>query len=181
MQEDGPSVGGDSDPGSACVPQRYPVAPHDRCFGCNPESADRVVQRFEWCPISSQVLGTAYFGPQAQGPPQHAHGGSLATVLDEAMGLAAFMGGQPCLSVQLNVSYRHAVPLGAWLRVVAKVDHRDGRKLSCRATLARDDGTVMAEAVGLFVLVLSPRAEAVAAMSVADRAQTWSRRRSPHD
>ena len=33
------------------------------------------------------IVGRAWFGPGAAGPPGHAHGGSIAAVLDEAMGV----------------------------------------------------------------------------------------------
>ena len=39
------------------------------------------------------LVGKIWFGPGAEGPPGHAHGGSMAAVLDEAMGAGAWLAG----------------------------------------------------------------------------------------
>lgn len=36
------------------------------------------------------LLAKVWFGPGTQGPPGHAHGGSMASILDEAMAAAPF-------------------------------------------------------------------------------------------
>ncbi|MBW2476490.1 MAG: PaaI family thioesterase, partial [Deltaproteobacteria bacterium] len=39
------------------------------------------------------LVARVWFGPVTEGPPGHAHGGSIAAVLDEVLGLAAFAAG----------------------------------------------------------------------------------------
>ena len=54
------------------------------------------------------AVGVAYAGgsgPPIEGPPGHAHGGSMAAVLDEAMGAAAWMEGHLVVAVRLATSF----------------------------------------------------------------------------
>ena len=58
------------------------------------------------------VVGRAWFGPGAAGPPSHAHGGSIAAVLDEAMGVAAWSRGYASVAARLEVDFVKMIPLG---------------------------------------------------------------------
>lgn len=91
------------------------------------------------------------FGDEKEGPPGHAHGGAIAAMLDETMGMSCFAAKRPGLAVNLNVNYKAAVPLGADVRFEGHVDKIDGRKTFAigRATLS--DGTIAAESSGVFV------------------------------
>ena len=57
------------------------------------------------------LSGKVWFGPEAEGPPGHAHGGSIATVLDQAMGHCAWYKGHPCVAGQFTVQFRSMAPL----------------------------------------------------------------------
>jgi len=97
-----------------------------------------------------RVLARVRFGPGCQGPPGHAHGGSIASVLDEAMGVCAWLGGHPALAARLEVAFRRPVPLGTVATAEAWVVGVEGRKVRIAARLTAD-GTLLAEAEGLFV------------------------------
>ena len=86
-----------------------------------------------------------------QGPPGHAHGGSLAAVLDEAMGRALWVMGHKVVAAHLEFDYRHPTPLDVPLRVEAWMDHRRTKSIVTKATLALPDGTVTVEGTGVFV------------------------------
>src|SRR5262245_51363894 len=58
------------------------------------------------------LVGKAWFGPGAEGPPGLAHGGSVAAVLDEAMGAACWQAGHPSLAARLSIEFRAMVRLG---------------------------------------------------------------------
>lgn len=58
------------------------------------------------------LVGKVWFGPGAEGPPGHAHGGSMAAVLDEALGAAAWMSGHPVVAAKLVTVFRRMLPLG---------------------------------------------------------------------
>ncbi len=92
------------------------------------------------------------FGPGAQGPPGHAHGGSMAAILDEAMGGAAWIEGHPVVAAELTMQFRKMLPLGTRCVVEAKVSGVDGRKVRVVGRLTQSEGdTVYAEAGALFI------------------------------
>lgn len=107
------------------------------------------------------LVGTAWFGPQAEGPPGHAHGGSISGVLDEAMGIAAWIKGHPVVAAQLTVNFQQMVPLGTEAAFEAWVERAEGRKLFTRGRLLAGK-TVLAEAQGLFIILPENRLEALA-------------------
>ena len=97
------------------------------------------------------ILVRAWFGRGAEGPPGYAHGGSVAAVLDEAMGAAAWLGGHASIAARISVDFRHLVPLGLDGLIEARVAGIEGRKVTTRARLLDEDGRVLAESDGLFV------------------------------
>ena len=96
------------------------------------------------------LLARAWFGPGAEGPPGHAHGGSVAAVLDEALGASAWLAGHQVVVARLVVDFREMVPLGTDATVEASVVAVDGRKVTCRARMTAG-ATLLAEAEALCV------------------------------
>ena len=86
------------------------------------------------------LVGKVLFGPGTQGPPDHAHGGSMAALLDEAMGGAAWLAGHPVVAAQLNITFRTMLPLGTRCLVMARVMEANGRKIKTTAELRSADG-----------------------------------------
>ena len=70
-----------------------------------------------------------WFGPETEGPPGHAHGGSMAAVLDEVLGLAAWAAGYPIVVGNLNISFRNLLPLQKVVTVECKIVSAEGRKV----------------------------------------------------
>jgi acyl-coenzyme A thioesterase PaaI-like protein len=70
-----------------------------------------------------------WFGPETEGPPGHAHGGSAAAVLDEVLGLAAWAAGYPIVVGNLNVSFRNLLPLQKVVTVESRIVSVEGRKV----------------------------------------------------
>ena len=62
------------------------------------------------------------------GPPGKAHGGIVAGLLDEVLGVAAMVAGGSGLTAGLDVRYRAATPCGVPLTITARLTGRDGRK-----------------------------------------------------
>lgn len=98
-----------------------------------------------------RLVGRAWFGPGAEGPPGHAHGGSIAAVLDEAMGAAVWLAGRIVVAVRLVTEFRRMLPLGTDALFEAWVTGAEGRKIAARGHLLDADGRPYAEAEGLFV------------------------------
>jgi len=102
-----------------------------------------------------RLKAKVWFGPGTQGPPGHAHGGSIASILDEAMGGAAWMGGRPAVALELTSRFRKMIPLGSVVTLTAEITGTDGRKIRTRARVEGEDGTLFAEGEALF-LALDP-------------------------
>lgn len=103
------------------------------------------------------LFAKAWFGPGAEGPPRFAHGGSVAAVLDEALGAVAWVSGYGVVVARLAVDMREMVPLGIDATVRAVVERVDGRKVYCRARLTEGD-TLFAEGEALCIVLQPERA-----------------------
>jgi acyl-coenzyme A thioesterase PaaI-like protein len=84
------------------------------------------------------------------GPPGKAHGGIVAGVLDEVLGVAAMLAGASGLTAGLDVRYRAATPYDSPLVVTARLTGRDGRKSFATGEIRAGD-TVTAEATAVLI------------------------------
>jgi acyl-coenzyme A thioesterase PaaI-like protein len=91
-----------------------------------------------------QLRARVWFGPETEGPPGHAHGGSIAAVLDEVLGLAAWAAGYPIVVGNLNVSFRNLLPLQQVVTVETDLVSAAGRKIMVHGRICRGE-TVYAE------------------------------------
>lgn len=131
-------------------------SPRNRCFGCGDANQCGLQLHF-YIDGESRVLCRFTLDDRFQGPPQHAHGGVIATVLDEAMSKANRRRGIVAMTRHMSVDYRKPVPLAAelvvegWSESDASSD--SSRKHRCSAELRDASGTVLAQATGLFIEV----------------------------
>ena len=88
-----------------------------------------------------------------QGPPGHAHGGIIATILDEAMGKVNKLRSVVALTKKMELEYLRPVPLGTPLKVVGKEEYVEGRKHINVAEIQDAKGEVLARGVGLFIAI----------------------------
>ncbi len=86
-----------------------------------------------------------------QGPPGHAHGGASASVIDEAMGACVWQSGYRALLAHYELDYKLPVPLNTPVRVEARVERVDGRKVYARGRLLLARGQVAVEGAGLYL------------------------------
>jgi len=103
------------------------------------------------------VEASVTFGVAYQGPPGYVHGAFIAGAFDDVLGAANMASGNPGMTVQLDVRYRRATPLGATLRVVARHTRREGRRIYAEASMLAG-GEVTAEAEGIFAEITLERA-----------------------
>lgn len=98
-------------------------------------------------------VGTCTLGMAYEGPPMFAHGGVSAMLLDQILGHAVVISGNPGMTVRLDTSYRAPVPLLTPLRLTAEVLDVDGRVVTAAGTIATaaEPGTVLVSATGTFV------------------------------
>ncbi len=99
-----------------------------------------------------RVIGTVVCGSAYEGPPGHVHGGYVAALFDELLGMAQGMSGQHGMTGRLTIHYRSPTPLHTELRLDGWLEKVEGRKVVCLGQLHAGD-TLCAEAEGLFVTV----------------------------
>lgn len=126
-------------------------------------------------PGDAHLVGRAWFGPETQGPPGHAHGGAVSAVMDEALGAAAWADGHHVVVARLSVDFRAMVPLGTDATFEAWVERVDGRKVHTRGRLLAADGHLLAEGQALCVLLGSDHLEKFAAARAAKGARPSGR------
>lgn len=78
-------------------------------------------------------------GIEYQGPPGCVHGGIVALLFDEMLGLSNAAAGSVGMTADLRVTYKSPTPLNAPLRFEAKQDRVEGRKIWASATLHTGD------------------------------------------
>lgn len=84
------------------------------------------------------------------GAPDRVHGGYVAAVLDELMGLVNFHNGEGAFTGTMTVRYHRPTPIDRELALHAEMVGREGRKIRSYAEI-RCDGEVTASAEGLFI------------------------------
>ena len=87
------------------------------------------------------------------GPPAHAHGGIIATILDEAMGKVNKLRQVIALTREMKVEYLKPVPLGKPLTVESREKYVRGREHINVAEIRNRQGQVLARSRGKFIAI----------------------------
>ena len=106
-------------------------------------SGDQTGNRFRMQYFRDQeqnLVARVWFGPVTEGPPGHAHGGSIAAVLDEVLGLAAWAAGHQIVVGNLNVNFRQLLPIKTVVQVNTKLISVQGRKVLVHGEIHSLDG-----------------------------------------
>lgn len=121
-------------------------------FVSGDSSGHRISLRYFRHEPDQSLRAKVIFGPGTQGPPGHAHGGSMAAILDDAMGGAAWAQRHPVVAAELITRFKTMLPLGSRCVVEAWVSSVDGRKVRVAGRIVHGDGdTVFAEGEALFI------------------------------
>ena len=100
-----------------------------------------------------EIRAEAWYDWPYEGPPACVHGGVIAETLDEILGAASIVAGQPGMTGTLTIRYRKPTPLRTPLRIESRVTGRDGRKVFAWGGIYRDH-ELTAEAEGVFIDVM---------------------------
>ena len=128
------------------------VRHHDLCFGCG--QANLFGLQLELEEAEGGVAGRFFVKQDHQGPPGVAHGGIVATALDEAMALAVHAAGVRALTSRFELELRAPAPVGEFVNVEARIDERADRRVLASATASGPDGRSLARARGEFAVVM---------------------------
>lgn len=136
----------------------------DRFAGVDPD-AQSVRMCFFERERDHALVGWVFFGDFMTGPPGHAHGGSQAFALDEAMGAAAWLAGRPSVAGELGFKFFDMVPLNAHVAVEAWVESVAGKKAVVKSQLKSAAGKIYAEGHAVFVRLEPEKIEKLATLA----------------
>lgn len=142
---------------------RHPEAPapgellgshYEHCFGCGgeqPHGLHLAARAGEGVSVTAEFT----VRPAHQGAPGLAHGGVLATALDETLGSLSWLLRVIAVTGRLETDFSRPVPVGTVLHLDARVVAVHGRKIYSTATgrIGGPDGPVAVRADALFVEV----------------------------
>ena len=127
---------------------------HGWCFVCGSENPHSIGLTL-WVDDDGILTSEFTLNDAQQGPPNYAHGGASAAILDEAMGLVVWAAGLEVAAVNLEIKYQKPLPLHQPLRVEARITQKDGRKVFSAGEIKLADG--MTAVIGRGIYVVAPQ------------------------
>ncbi len=112
---------------------------------------ERIQIQYYFDAATGHFYAEVLFAGLAQGPPGHVHGGAIASVLDEAMGGAAWLNKFYVMTGQLTVSFKRPLPLAERVFAESWVEKVEQRRVIVKSHLISDEGVVYSSAEGIFV------------------------------
>lgn len=126
-------------------------APVNHCFACGKDNREGMRLKFYF--DQDRAVCNVKLTRRYQGPPGHAHGGIIATILDEAMGKVNKLRSVVALTKSMTVEYLKPVPLGEQITVTGHEQQVVGREHTNVAQITNSAGEVLARSTGIFVAV----------------------------
>lgn len=104
--------------------------------------------------VDEHIEGEVTFSAAYEGAPGHVHGGWIAAVFDEVLGMVQALPGAPGMTGKLEVNYRKPTPLGRPIHVIGHIDRVEGRKIfTSGRSFDPETGVTYAESTGLFISI----------------------------
>ena len=137
------------------LPERFkplPMFGHNSCFGCGSDNAAGLHMKFY--SDGRSVASSLTVPDRLCGWPQVAHGGIVATILDEIMGWTAiYLMKKVVLTKRLSVDFIKPTPLNEPLFVQGWVTEQpDARHVVIHSEIQTPDQAISAKGEGLFTL-----------------------------
>jgi uncharacterized protein (TIGR00369 family) len=132
---------------------RHLPVPRNYCFACGPDNPDGMHLKFDYVRRRRRFVSRFRLGRRYTGPPGHAHGGIIATILDEAMGKVNKLRSVIALTSRIEVQYLKPVPLDRPLRVESWELRVRGRQHTNVAEILDGRGQVLARSKALFLAI----------------------------
>jgi acyl-coenzyme A thioesterase PaaI-like protein len=123
----------------------------NKCFGCGPQNETGLRLKFVLDEQRQRFVCRFRLQGRFVGPPAHAHGGIIATILDEAMGKVNKLHNLVCLTKSMEVSYEKPVPLSKPLITEGWEERVRGREHYRAAEIRNREGEVLARSKGKFI------------------------------
>jgi len=127
--------------------------PVNKCFGCGGDNAGGMKLTFEQDNVNRRIVGRFVLGERYQGGAGFAHGGIIATLLDEAMGKVCRFREVRAVTAELTVEYLKPVNVRSEIVVEGRETEQKGRNLFMAGEIRNEAGEVLARGKGRFVVI----------------------------
>ncbi len=131
---------------------------YQRCFACGHRNESGLKLTFRR--DGARIVADYTPAERYQGFPGVLHGGILATMLDETMGRTGALRQEWLMTGKLDIRYRQPAPIDQPLRVWGEIARERNGAIDAVGAVELMDGTVLAEARGMFVRLPQPLASA---------------------
>lgn len=118
--------------------------------------ANPLAPMWDWSDSDEELRAWGVFSAPYEGPAGLVHGGWIALVFDEFLGMRHANRHDGALTGALSVRYQRPTPLHEPVEVVVRELHDEGRKIVSEATLTCG-GVITASAEGTFIRANMPR------------------------
>jgi acyl-coenzyme A thioesterase PaaI-like protein len=125
----------------------------NHCFACGTDNPEGMRLKFNFDEKGGRAWCRFRLPLRFQGPPGHAHGGIIATILDEAMGKVNKLRSVIAVTKTMDVEYLKLVPLRQSLIVEGHERSVRGRKHINVAQILNEKGEILARSRGLFIAI----------------------------
>ena len=123
------------------------------CFACGPDNPEGMQLKFHHDRRRRRFVSRFRLGRKYTGPPGHAHGGVIATILDEAMGKVNKLREVIAMTRSMEIEYLKPVPLERLLRVESWELRVRGRQHVNTAEIRNGRGRVLARGKATFLVI----------------------------
>jgi uncharacterized protein (TIGR00369 family) len=127
--------------------------PKNYCFACGKDNRDGMHLKFSIDENERKAICRFKLPRRYWGPPKHAHGGIIATILDEAMGKVNKLRNVIALTSRIEIQYLKPVPLGKALVTEGWEQSVRGRRHVNVGEIRDGAGEVLARGRGVFIAI----------------------------
>ena len=122
------------------------------CFACGEKNPVGLHLRFE--KVDDKLTAVKILAREYEGYEGAAHGGIVATMLDEAMcAFIKFFYDEQAMTGRLEIRYKHPTPIEQELKISAWQESQRRNIITMRSNVATSDGVITAEATAKFAVV----------------------------
>ncbi len=130
--------------------------PANKCFGCGGDNSGGMKLTFEQDNTNRKIVGRFVLGERYQGGGGFAHGGIIATLLDEAMGKVCRFREARAVTAELTVEYLKPISVDEQILVEGRETGQKGRNLFIAGEIRNEAGEILARGRARFA-VIAPR------------------------
>jgi acyl-coenzyme A thioesterase PaaI-like protein len=123
------------------------------CFACGKDNAHGMHLKFALNEAGDRFVCRTRLAQRYWGPPKHAHGGIIATILDEAMGKVNKLRHVIALTSRIQIEYLKPVPLAKPLVIESWEKSVRGRRHVNVGEIRNEKGEVLARGRAVFIAI----------------------------